>query len=625
MLPVPEGILNPLWLAAWAESSLTRGRTPNPDTPRPSPLPEPTPIGATSISEDTTMTIRPPAADGVVVPRLSRISSDCDAEGDPPARLETSVEYEAVRKEFERSFVDGPPPSSRRTRHLSHHGYFRRQIQSQADVFIPLDPDEDSPGTVVIDKDTASIYDVYLLRVDISKNANSFIRRQVVFCPDLQIYTLYTRHGRVGLPGKVSKRPSLDLKSLIGEFLNTFRQSTGVNWSQRYERRSGQGEGYHFVELDYRDRAAVPPIKEPYRHYEAVDSRMPESVGGLLEVMLYPSSATEEAGTTATRSPYTAPYEHLSPWTWFLGFKVLQRIYQYLKSGTPVRWKSLMRASSTYRSHIPLHTGHGRLPVISSYHALFLELKFIYHFWPQATVAILMSDVHLHNSLQLSQYGSVSQPLYHAYSSLRHGFKRLTSPETTEFCELKGYLEKSCHRQHHMKIELQDIYSVFIKSKLPNPYHKWIDSKHSHGSDERLLLWHGTPLDSLLGILDLGLQIRRKGSTFTGAMFGDGIYFADASSKSANYCREEDWSGEGVLLLCEVDVGQHRIRRRGSMPNGHEVIQASAGRIRCIQGLGKIQPAKWKDVSWEMTGAPSMGVVCMVCRPRLSLVQLLLD
>ena len=119
----------------------------------------------------------------------------------------------------------------------------------------------------------------------------------------------------------------------------------------------------------------------------------------------------------------------------------------------------------------------------------------------------MLTEVHLQGSLQQNAYGMLSQPMYRAYSSLRHGFRRLTDPLTVEFRELKDYLVKSCHRVHGLQVELQDIYSVFIKSNLPNPYGDWIETKltkldYDPFGEERLLLWHGTPLDSLLGIVE---------------------------------------------------------------------------------------------------------------------------
>ena len=157
-----------------------------------------------------------------------------------------------------------------------------------------------------------------------------------------------------------------------------------------------------------------------------------------------------------------------------------------------------------------------------------------------------------------------------------------------------------------------------MKANLPNPYRDWIEAKQGHDScgEERLLLWHGTPLDSLLGILDLGLQIRRRGASWTGTMFGNGIYLADVSSKSAGYCNHRLWDGETVLLLCEADIGKTRIRSQRSIDNGHVVIERSGGLRRCIEGLGRFGPVKWKDVGWEMGGLPctGRGMVLMVCR-----------
>ena len=41
----------------------------------------------------------------------------------------------------------------------------------------------------------------------------------------------------------------------------------------------------------------------------------------------------------------------------------------------------------------------------------------------------------------------------------------------------------------------------------------------------------------------------------TGYMFGKGVYFADMVSKSANYCRVKKSDPVGLLMLCEVALG----------------------------------------------------------------------
>ncbi|KIX01901.1 uncharacterized protein Z518_07840 [Rhinocladiella mackenziei CBS 650.93] len=488
-----------------------------------------------------------------------------------------------------------------------------------ASLCVPVDLRADPDAAVVIHRVTASIYDAYLLRVDIMKNVNTFRRHQIVFNPERKTYALLTREGRVGLQGAGRQEmESTNLRPVAARFRKVFHDMTARVWNQRYEPPLSSDWYFMFVELDYRGTVTRP---KELPNYAVVDAKVKEEVRDLMEDMLYGGpvrkrNGSENPGTSRSWSAYSAPYEQLSPWTIFSALKTLEHIWKYLESGRPVRWKAILRASSRYRSQIPFCAEYDRPPVISSYLAIFLELKFLHSLWPWQEIASMLTKIHHQGLLQLNAYKTLAQPLYHAYSSLRHGFRRLTDTSTLEFLELKNYLENSCHHMHYLTLELQAIYGVFVKANLPNPYHDWIEAKRGHDicGEKRLLLWHGTPLDSLLGILDLGLQIRRQGASWTGTMFGNGIYLADASSKSAGFCKHQLWNGEAVLLLCEADVGASRIRSQKSINNGHDVIKKSGGQHRCIEGLGRVGPVKWKAVRWEMRGLPCTGggIVLMV-------------
>ena len=52
-----------------------------------------------------------------------------------------------------------------------------------------------------------------------------------------------------------------------------------------------------------------------------------------------------------------------------------------------------------------------------------------------------------------------------------------------------------------------------------------------------------------------GLRIAPPEAPVTGYMFGKGVYFADMVSKSANYCRTSSADNIGLMLLCEVALG----------------------------------------------------------------------
>ncbi|RYP21030.1 hypothetical protein DL765_002437 [Monosporascus sp. GIB2] len=551
----------------------------------------------------------PPMPCLILLP-LPRISSDWDPKRDIVECGDSR--HQDIRKEFEDFHVAERRPVTAMVRRTSHRGHFRSQFGDGLGICVPVDPEAGPDATVVIDRATASIYDAYLLRADITKNVNIFRRYQIVFNSESESYILWGQEGRVGLQGKSRQvMESTNLKLVAARFRKIFRDSTGLAWNRRYESSLSRDGSFTFVELDYR-RAIARPKELP--NYALVDAMINKEVRDLMEVMLYGGpvqkrNGSENPGASRSWSGFSAPYEQLSPWTIFSAFKTLQHIREHLESGRPIHWKAILRASSRYRSLIPFCTEYDRVPVISSYHAIFLELKFLHSLWPRQEIASMLTEIHQRGSQQFNSYKILAQPLYQAYSSLRHGFRRLTDTSTLEFRALKKYLENSCHHNHYLTLELQDIYRVFVKANLLNPYRDWIEAKQAHNicGEQRLLLWHGTPLDSLLGILDLGLQIRRRGASWTGTMFGNGIYLADASSKSAGFCKHSLWDGEAVLLLCEADVGAQRIQSRKSISNGHDVIEKSGGRYRCIEGLGRVGPVKWKEVGWEMGALPCAG------------------
>ena len=72
----------------------------------------------------------------------------------------------------------------------------------------------------------------------------------------------------------------------------------------------------------------------------------------------------------------------------------------------------------------------------------------------------------------------------------------------------------------------------------------------------RMLLWHGSRLTNYVGILSQGLRIAPPEAPVTGYMFGKGVYFADMCSKSANYCWTSPENNTGILLLCDVALGE---------------------------------------------------------------------
>lgn len=101
----------------------------------------------------------------------------------------------------------------------------------------------------------------------------------------------------------------------------------------------------------------------------------------------------------------------------------------------------------------------------------------------------------------------------------------------------------------------------------------------------RQLLWHGSRLTNFAGILSQGLRIAPPEAPKTGYMFGKGLYFADMSSKAANYCKATPKNPDGLLLLCEVALGnQHKV-------SSATYVDAPPIPHHSVMGVGKTQPA----------------------------------
>ena len=69
-------------------------------------------------------------------------------------------------------------------------------------------------------------------------------------------------------------------------------------------------------------------------------------------------------------------------------------------------------------------------------------------------------------------------------------------------------------------------------------------------------------------------------------MFGKGVYFADASSKSANYCHVLRGQGDGLglLLLCDVALGDMY-----ELPHAEYMEKAPKGK-HSTMGVGRYAP-----------------------------------
>jgi len=141
-------------------------------------------------------------------------------------------------------------------------------------------------------------------------------------------------------------------------------------------------------------------------------------------------------------------------------------------------------------------------------------------------------------------------------ASVENNYKKLKTEilpldiNTVEYYQIKEYLKNS-HSSLHTKytMELEDVFTIerFGEKERFSPFKKL----HNHK-----LLWHGSRLPNYVGILSQGLRIAPPEAPVTGYFLGKGIYFADISSKSSDYCHASVSDPYGLLMLCDVALGR---------------------------------------------------------------------
>jgi hypothetical protein len=148
-----------------------------------------------------------------------------------------------------------------------------------------------------------------------------------------------------------------------------------------------------------------------------------------------------------------------------------------------------------------------------------------------------------------------NRQLWQRYSEAKVALRDARSHRCTPLEKLNGGVSKT---MAHLKAQ-------------SSPLSKGFDQ-----SVNEALLFHGTSPSGMAAIAKEGFSLNFAGS-FAGTMYGPGAYFAECSSKSDEYGRDEKdgiYSGLNCLLLCRVLLGEMMVIQVGGN-SVHDVIKAA--------------------------------------------------
>jgi poly [ADP-ribose] polymerase len=151
------------------------------------------------------------------------------------------------------------------------------------------------------------------------------------------------------------------------------------------------------------------------------------------------------------------------------------------------------------------------------------------------------------------------------------------SPNHRDYRRVEQKILKTQSQRHGFRIKVNRIFQAC----LPDERTRYQQTGPAVGNVQEL--FHGTKNSNMVGILSRGLLIAPKNVPVTGYMFGKGVYFADQSTKSAQYSLM--WANNrrpsGYLFLADVALG--RIQKetgpkyREEAPNGYHSVQGCKG------------------------------------------------
>ena len=184
-----------------------------------------------------------------------------------------------------------------------------------------------------------------------------------------------------------------------------------------------------------------------------------------------------------------------------------------------------------------------------------------------------------------------------AVNLLDKRFEELNMEELTplkhgslEYKALADYLVKSSGTSHGIRYRLEDIFRVQRKGEKQR--FETSEFASLKKSDKRLL-WHGSRTTNYGGILSQGLRIAPPEAPLNGYAFGKGVYLADVSSKSAQYCAPGMSGGTGLLLLIEAELGKPQYEIPTGDPNAQELMEKHG--CHSTLGVGRTAPQGWVD------------------------------
>lgn len=367
------------------------------------------------------------------------------------------------------------------------------------------------------------VYSKTLNQSNVEMNNNKFYLMQILKGKSAPVnYYVYFRWGRVGAKGRDSFISfGSDYAAAIAEF------------NDKLEAKTVHGS---YVELDIVFGDELTPEEQEKKMIQdlkdsSLDPRVSEMIKLLFDVKIVQQTLTE-IGYDLNKMPLGK----LSQKNIDRAYAVLKQILRELdkKNKNSTRINDL---SSKFFTLIPHDVGYKSMRNFRLNDKEKVEDK----------LELLDSLSNMKIARNITEESSGQKNIIESNYEKLHNTMDPVDKSSEKWKTIQEFIEKgACPTHGNYNLELLDCFDLERDGEA---------DRYTEDIPNKMLLWHGSRLTNFVGILSQGLRIAPPEAPVTGYMFGKGVYFADMVTKSANYCHPHLSNNVGLLLLCEVALG----------------------------------------------------------------------
>lgn len=318
------------------------------------------------------------------------------------------------------------------------------------------------------------------------------------------------------------------LEEALNSFNDTYAKRTGNSFGFELEAIPYK---YIKVDIDYGEEIESAKLMTS----NSIPSELPDSIQQLVQ-LCFDTHIMKDMMIELELDVEKMPLGKLSRHQIDRGIEILQEISDALERDAIQI--ELIALSNRFYTLIPHDFGHEQLPVINQLHQKNEKLQMLAN----------LSDIQLAYSLLSTENDIGKCAVDNCYLKLKCDIEQVER-STELFKFLEQYVTNTHAPTHNFKLIIEEIFTISRNGEAARfePFQT---------TTNRYLLWHGSRIINFVSILTNGLKIAPPQAERTGDMFGNGIYFSDIVTKSAQYCCVDPVNRTGLILLCEVALGE---------------------------------------------------------------------